>query len=106
MRQAIVKTPLLALGCKWFVSIFEETQNLSYINSMAYFLSIYTLNDSNKLLSPFNCRGKSFLYFRGKIPSVSIKYQPLPPNLFPNIHIKRNSVNEMVKSLCESVVVL
>ena len=55
--------------------------------------------------SPLSCRGKSFSYFREKLPSVSIKYHPLPPNLFPNIHIKGNLPNEMVKSLCESVIV-
>ena len=54
---------------------------------------------------PLRYWGESFSYFRKKLPSVSIKYH-LPPNLSPNIHIKENSANEMVKSVCESVVVL
>ena len=29
----------------WLVSVSQETQNLSYIKSVAYFLSIYALSD-------------------------------------------------------------
>ena len=60
-----MKTPLLALGHKWLMSVSQETQNPSYMKSMACFLSIYTLNDEfyNVMGEEcysfhLNCRGK------------------------------------------------
>ena len=70
-----MKTPLLTLGHKWLVSFSQETQNLSDIKSMAYFLSIYTLSDEF-----YNMMSVSVTFF----PSIlGVNHFPILGKIFP-----------------------